>query len=242
MAAMHSDYIWDVSLAMQPARLSVGLESKKSAKVIHVPNALFKEQIINNSFSKREENSLVFMGTLGLENGPDIAIKAMSEIVKKIPTVKLHIIGGGGKGFEQEYLEKLTKKYHLEKNVVFYGFISNVKKISSVIRNFQIALAPYKMIAGSIRLYGDATKIRQYTAAGLPIITTKVPPLGKEVEKKHAAVVIEDNSHAFAETVMQLLKNKKKLLAMSRSAYNFAKNNSWENTYGNAIKAMQSSS
>ncbi len=238
IAAKNADFIWDVSLAMQPARISAGLSPQQSAPVIYVPNALFKEQLLFVPSEKREKNSICFVGTLGLENGPDLAIEAMCDVVKKIPDAKLHIIGGGGQGFEKEYLEKLVKKHKLEKNVQFYGFISDVKKISNIIKNFQLAVAPYKMIPGSHRLYGDATKIRQYLGAGLPVITTSVPPLGKEAEKIGAALVIKDRKKELAQAIISLLKDGEKIQKMTESARKFALHNTWDNTYSKALKIM----
>lgn len=239
LAAQNADYIWDVSLAMQPARIKTGLDAKKSAQVVHVPNALFKEQVDFIEYTKRERNTAVFVGTLGLENGPDLAIEAMALVIKKIPSAKLHIIGGGGIGFEDKYLKKLTKKYHLEKNIVFHGYISDVKKISSIIKNFQLALAPYKYIDGSIRLYGDATKIRQYMGSGLPLITTAVPPLGKEVEKAEAAIIVKDKKEEIAKAMLKIFEDKTFANKLAQNSIKFAKNNSWENTYGNALKKME---
>lgn len=236
--AKKADFIWDVSLAMQPARIKSGLDPKKSAPVIHIPNALFKEQLETIDSTKRTKNTVVFVGTLGLENGPDLAVEAFSIVVKKIPSAKLHIIGGGGIGFEFEYLKKLAKKLHLSNNVEFYGFISDVKKISQIINKFQVAVAPYKKIEGSVRLYGDATKIRQYTAAGLPVITTSVPPLGKQIQKNGAGLIVDENKEKLAAAIIDLLTNNAKRVEMTEHAINFAKNNTWENTYNNALRKM----
>lgn len=234
--AKHTDYIWDVSKAMQPARLKEGLKVNESKPVIDIPNALFKEQI---SFSdKKKPLTAVFVGTLGLANGPDLAIEAFSIVTKKYPKAILHIIGGRGAGYEEKHLEKLIKKYKLEKNVVMHGFISDVKEISQLIKSFQVALAPYKMIEGSIRLYGDATKIRLYLAAGLPVITTKVPPLGQEAAKKGAAVIVGDNKEELAEAILKLFSNKELRNKITLQAIRFAKKNTWENTYGTALKKM----
>lgn len=238
IAAQHADFIWDVSPAMQPARISAGLDSKKSAPVIHVPNALFPNQLHFVPFEKREKQTVVFVGTIGLENGPDIAIEAFAEVVKSLPKAKLHIIGGGGKGFEEEYLKKLIIKYKLDKNVFFHGFISDLHKLSEMIKYFQIAIAPYKMIPGSVRLYGDATKLRLYAAVGLPVITTSVPPLGRELEEKEAAVVVKDTKNALAKEIIRLLKNPKEMQEMMHKSKKFGENNIWDNTYGNALKQM----
>ncbi len=236
--AEKADFIWDVSPAMQPARIKAGLNPKKSAPVINIPNALFKEQIDSLPYEEREKNSIVFVGTLGLENGPDLAIKAISKVIKKIPEAKLHIFGGGGKGFEEEYLKKLVVKLKIEKDVIFHGFFSNQKELSNSIKHYQLAIAPYKMIPGSIRLYGDATKLRLYMASGLPVICTDVPPLGKEIAKRDAAIIVKDSEKEIAEEIIKIFKNEVLYKKMVKNAVFFAKNNIWENTYTNALKEM----
>lgn len=237
-AAKHSDYIWDVSLAMHPARISAGLDKNITTPVIHVPNALYKEQIDALPFNKRDPYSIVFVGTLGLENGPDLAISAFEIVLKKFPKASLHIFGGGGKGHEEEYLRKLAKKLNIEKKVYFHGFISDQEELSDKVKHFQISIAPYKKIPGSIRLYGDATKLRLYMASGLPVVSTHVPPLGKELAEKGAAILVKANKDDIAQGIVKVFKDKKLYKNMAESAIGFAKDNLWENTYKRALKKM----
>ena len=119
--AMHADYIWDVSKAMQPARIKAGLNPQKSAPVIHVPNGLYKNQIKANPVSKIDRHSMVYMGTLGPENGPDVAIQALALVRERFPDANLHIIGGTDKDFV--WLKKIIQKLHLEKSVYHRGFV-----------------------------------------------------------------------------------------------------------------------
>lgn len=236
--AENADFVWDVSSAMQKARVSAGLDYKKSAPVIHAPNALYENQLISMPYDKRDPYSIVFVGTLGLENGPDVAVKSMPYVVEAFPQAKLHIFGGGGKGFEMKLLENLTNKFKIKNNVVFHDFISDQKKLSETIKHYKIGIAPYKNIPGSIRLYGDATKLRLYMAAGLPVITTAVPPLGKELAAYGSAFLSDDNEKKIGEAIISILKNKKLGNDMSVKAIRFAKDNTWKNTYTNALKKM----
>ncbi|HSA83363.1 MAG TPA: glycosyltransferase [Patescibacteria group bacterium] len=236
-AAMHADVIWDVSSAMQPARIKAGLVPEKSAPVLQVPNALYPKQISQAKESEIIPYSLVFMGTLGKENGPDLAIESLALVVKKFPKTVLHIVGGG-EGNEDR-LERLVKKLHLQKSVVFHGFIGEREIVSATIRKFSIALAPYVFILGSARLYGDATKIRAYLAAGLPTITTQVPPLGREAEKKGAVVVVGDNKQEIAEAINEIFLNKTLYKMLRTKAFAFAKNNTWEKEFTLAFKKME---
>ncbi len=234
--AIHADFIWDVSTAMQPARIKAGLNPSKSAPVIYVPNALKPKQIRFNSYKNIKPFSLVYMGTLGKDNGSDVAIKAMSQLLKNYPKAVLHIIGGGEKDMPR--LQKLVLSLRLEKKVKFYGYILDGNKMAEIIRSCYLALAPYRAFAGSPRYYGDAGKIRAYAAAGLPIITTNVPPLGKEVWEKGAALIVNDTPSDFAKAIIKVFADKKLYLQLRKNSISFAKNNTWENTFTNAFKMM----
>lgn len=235
-AARNSDFIWDVSPAMQPSRIINGLKKSDSAPVIIVPNALYPTQIKSLPANKVIPNSLVFMGTLGIENGPDLAIESLSLLLKKIPQVRLYIIGGQSDDLKR--LENLAKQLKIQNKVIFKGFISDRSKLSREIRKYAIALAPYRSIKGSTRLYGDATKIRAYMAAGLPTVTTDVPPLGKVVASQKAAIIARDSKEEIATAIVKILGDKKLFEEMKKNALLFAKKNTWNNEFDRAFEEM----
>ena len=234
--AKHADYIWDVSPAMHPARIKAGLNPKESAPVILVPNALFKNQISPVYLSKIIPFSLVYAGTLTKSNGPDIAVEAMHYILKKFPKSSLHIFGSNSA--DQARIKALIQKYSLEKSVIFHGFITQVADITEAIHTYSIGLAPYLDISGSHRKYGDATKLRLYMGAGIPVITTSVPPLGKEIAKYGACIIIKEDVKTLANAVKELFSDKEKYQSMRGKAIDYAKDNTWENTYTSAFKKM----
>jgi len=235
--AKNADFIWDVSSAMQKARIKAGLNKEKSSPVILVPNALFPKQMDPLPLSKTIPFSIVYAGTLTPGNGADIAVQAMPEILDKFPKATLHIFGSNGA--DQARIKHLIKKNNLEKQVIFHGFIKDTTDITRAINKYQIGVAPYLNITGSHRKYGDATKLRLYTGAGLPIITTDVPPLGRQLQKFGAALITKDDPKALAETTIELFLNKKEYLNMRQKAIEFAKNNTWRNVYDNALRQMR---
>lgn len=231
-----ADYIWDVSPAMHPARLRAGLNPGRSAPVILVPNALTPEQISYTAPGRLKPYSLVYAGTLGPENGPDLAIEAIPVILKRFPKTILHIIGGDE--FESA-LKESAKKLGLKRQVVFHGFIPEARKVSNLTKSFMIGLAPYRALPLSPRWFADATKIRLYLGAGLPVVTTHVPPLGKEVERAGASLVIKDDPKAIASAVIKLFSNPKKYQAMRQAAIAFARHNTWQRSYSRALEKMK---
>lgn len=235
--AMHADWIWDVSPAMQPARIAAGLKKKLSAPELHVPNALYPKQIHAEHLDQTIPYSLVFMGTLGSDNGPDLAVAAMPDVVKKFPQSKLHIVGGTGADVGR--LKQLAKSLSIQDSVIFHGFVSDREEISKIIRRFRLALAPYVARPGSGRWYGDATKIRAYMAAGLPTITTPVPPLGQEIAQFGAGVIAQDNAKAIARAIVRVFSDAAGYRRLRKRAIQFSKNNTWENEFRKAFLAME---
>jgi len=237
--AKHADYIWDVSKAMHPARREAGLDLRASAPEIHVPNGLLPGQIKINSISKLVKHSLVYMGTLGSENGPDIAIVALSKVVKKYPRAILHIVGGTKS--DAVWLKEVARKYSVQNSVIFHGFIPDSLQMSKIIRSCYVGLAPYKDIPGSIRKYADAGKIRAYCASGIPTISSQVPPLGLEVAELGGAMIVKDDPDTFAEAIIKIFSNNRLYRSLRRNAILFAKNSTWEHTFNNAFIAMSNS-
>lgn len=232
----HADFTWDVSSAMLSARLDAGLSKKFTKKIIHVPNALFENQIKSLPISKRAPLSLVYMGILDPDQGSDFAIEVVSVLTKKFPTLTLHIVGGTRD--EVGNLKKLVKKLKTEKNIHFYGFVESNTDMAKIVRGCMIGLAPYRSFSDSFRWYGDAGKIRQYMASGLPVVTTHVPPLGKIVAEKGAALVRQDTIEDFAQGIEKLLTDKKLYAKMVKKAEDFGKSNTWENSYTHAFFQM----
>lgn len=234
--AMHADYIWDVSGAMQKARIKAGLDAAKSAPVIHVANGLFPDQIIRSTTKKKEGHALAYMGTIGPENGPDVAIEALSIVRKKYPDSVLHMIGGKPADFV--WLAPIVKKLGLSKAVIHHGFVPKAADMAKIMSTCVVGLAPYRSIPGSPRYYGDAGKIRAYAGAGLPIVSSQVPPLGIEAAQYGAAVVTDDDPKHFADAILTLFSDTRRFRAMRSKAQEFAKYNTWTNQFTNAFSEM----
>lgn len=237
LCCYHSDFIWDVSLAMQKARVKVGLNEKNSAPVIHVPNALLPEYINHLDLDKLIPFSLVFMGSLGYENGPDLAIEAFALVLKKFPKARLHIIGGGKNDLSR--LKELTAKLELEKYVKFYGMIPKDQDMYPTLRKFYLGLAPYLNLKGSVRLYGDSLKLRAYMASGIPVITTEVPPLGLELSKFGSAIITKDDKKHLALDLIKILSNNDLYRKYREKAIEYGKDNTWDNSFNRAFEQMK---
>lgn len=73
---------------------------------------------IRNKFNLNSSPIVLFLGRLGKEKSVDIIIKAMPQLIKKLPQVKFLIVGDGP---YRQNLEQLVSKMNLNDFVIFAG-------------------------------------------------------------------------------------------------------------------------
>jgi len=220
----NSDCVWCISQRI--------LEQKKKFKLkkgIVVPVGVYFDKI--NYENEKIKDSIVLLSHLTKDKGVQIAIKAMKDVSMEFPNSKLFIIGKGP--YEKE-LRKLAKELKLDKNIEFLGFMDHDEAMKNLSK-FEIALAPYEDDPDSITYYADPTKPKEYLAAGLPLIITRVPWIAEEVEKKSMGKVINYNDAELAGAIKKLLADSSLRRQMGENAKNFMKNFSWERIYEEAL-------
>lgn len=228
----NADATWDVSPAMIKARHQAGLPVGRY-RVIHVPNGLFPRQIAPLPIARRKKYSLVYMGILEPDMGPDLAIKAFSKVKEEYASATFSIVGGPEKDIAP--YRRLVKRLGLRRFVKFYGFVPDHVKMADIVRHCAVGLAPYRAFPDSMRWFGDAGKIRQYTAAGLPVVTTHVPPLGHYIVEKGAGIMTNDTPKGFADGICEVLADKKLYSKLTKNAIAVSKHNTWERIYTKAV-------
>lgn len=238
IAFINADFIWDISSAMMPARIKMGLNPKNNKGSIYVPIALFKDQLAKTLGKQTIPYSLVYAGLINPENGPDLAIQALKKVLHSYPKTELHIFAAGQE-MEIQNLRDLTNKLSVQNKVFIHGLITNQTELINDLSQFKIGLAPYISKKDSARWWADSTRIRLYLAAGLPVITTQVPPIGKELESNKSGLVVKDKAVDLSNAILSLFKNTSYYNKMRQNAITQAQNNTWDKVYNNALRTMK---
>lgn len=234
----HADFTWDVSPHMKEARLKDGILYKDSERILHVPNGLFSSQIDSIPISKRIPESIVYMGLLhNDQHGVDVALEAFKLVNNKKPGATFHIVGGTNR--DSKTFMRMVKDLGLENSVIFYGFVPPNQKMSSIIRKCYIGIATYIADRNSRNRYGDSGKIRQYLGCGLPVVATTIQWYTKYVIEKGAGIGAKETPEDFARAIIKLFEDQGLYKRCSEKAVELSRNNTWENSYANAIDQMQ---
>lgn len=232
---IHCRVIWNVSARIAKAREDFKILKEEEYKPqIVVPLGMWYDRIPKVSVENKDKYTVVFMGHILEKQGLDVAINALPVIAKKIPQVKLIIIGTGP--YEEE-LKLLAKRIKIDKRIEFLGYIEKHEDVEKRLAQSTVAIAPYKPDPESFTYFADPGKIKNYLAAGLPVVLTDVPAIAKEIETKEAGIICDYKPAAFAQSIITLLTDRKKLRKFSKNATRYAESFDWNTVFYKALRA-----
>ena len=142
---------------------------------------------------------LAFIGSLRKWHGLDQIILAMVQLEKKIPDLRLLLVGDGE---ERIRVEKLISDHQLERRVLMFGE-KPFNDIPYYINAADICLGSFIEKPGISPL-----KIFEYMACGKPVISNAVG--GMEVlfnEHKVGKLIVSENPTEWAESIEEMLSN-----------------------------------
>lgn len=184
---------------------------------IHViPNGV-DLSYINSVKPSQECPEILFVGRLIKEKNVDFLIKAMGLIRKKFPDIRCGIIGDGP---ERDRLETLAHQ-KAAGNVKFFGFISDLEKIS-MMKSAEVLAFP------STR-EGFGMVVLEAMACGLPVITTNHPMNAAADLISHNGFKGDLSEEFIADKIGKLLANPDIRRDMSASSIRYAHEYDWDN-------------
>ena len=240
IATYYSDYTWNITYTIGEARKNIlGYDQSKMSPQLYVPYCVnFNERNILSEEAV-DDNLLIYSGGLIEENGPHLLLDAYKLVMQRFPDSKLLIIGGGG--MESE-LRRFIIDNSMDNNVTITGYIAEEGKVLELQRRGVLGIAPYPIVKGSRKPFGDVIKIRMYFASGLVTVSTPVPPVSKEIEEERLGYrTKDDNPEEIAYGICMFLEDKRLLFEYRENVIKKAKIGNWEDNYNRAIRAMQPS-
>jgi glycosyltransferase involved in cell wall biosynthesis len=214
-----ADWVWCITNRIAEIRYRQG---KAKARVCLVPNGLFLDRI---QTAGPHDQGLVFSGNLTPAKGVDRLITAVAELTG----TQLTIFGDGGM---LEQLKQLTKDLKLEDRIDFAGRVSN-QSILEQLNQFTVGLALYRPNENYV-YYSDPLKVKEYLAAGLPVIMSDIPELAQTVKEAKVGVAI-DNPTQLAEALKTIEADYE---AMQQRALDLAKDFDWRTIFDSVMTTM----
>jgi len=228
-AATHSDLNWLLSKKMIAIRLAQGIEREK---IYWVPTALDLNKMGRKSEVKNHK--IIFLGTLNEMNGVMILPEVLKKIKETVPNVTLDIIGDGPLN---KKLRKKMKTMNLTRFVNFLG-VQTFADYCKTLTNYALGLAPYKPSKNNLLQLTDPMKLRLYTAAGLPIITTSRFNFSDEINENGLGFTVEYKSSEYADKAIQLLSNQKLSNSIRSKALMYSRQFDQEKIFSTPLRSI----
>lgn len=222
-----SDENWDIAPSMLNGRLKNFpninlLFYKKKIKI--VPVGTWNRVIIKN-FSEKKIN-FIFVGHFVERGGIFKIINYLSSINKN--KYKATLVGGGN---NYNLVKKMILKKKLNSNIKVINWVDS-RKMRGYLAKADVGLAFYKDCEHNYNC--NPTKIIEYICSGLPVMTTSVNYLSKELIKKNCALQI-DNLSDFQNKFNFLYKNRNELVSISKRLVLISKDYNWNSIFAKAI-------
>lgn len=157
-----------------------------------------------------------FLGKLSAWQGVDQAIVALGELSQRHANVDLLIAGDGS---QRQELASLADRLGLGGRVIFLGEFPP-DDLSEVLGAFDVALAPKTTVVAENGM--SPLKVRDYAAAGRPVVAPAVAGLRVFEEHGWLACYEPHNAADLTDVIEQLLLDPRRRIAMGQRARTYA--------------------
>lgn len=211
-------------------------------KIISIPNTPSSEVFNENNVDKKivekykDNFVIVYIGNIDILRGLSCTINALPELSKKIPGIKLLLVGRCKKNYDpMAEAEKLGVK----ECIAFEGWQS-VESLPSYIAASDVGIFTPPPNRAEINKT-IATKNYQYLLMGKPAIVSEVKMMKEFVESNKVGFSVKHNdSKEFADVVTKLYEDKNLAISIKENCRKIAEKYVWEETVKPLIRAYNS--
>jgi len=188
------------------------LESKNIEKnKIFIPHNVFKF-----SPNKKDQEilyDLIFIGTLNSDKRPDVFVKVVAAIKKKLPNIRCVILGEGA--LENQILKQI-KSLSLENNIEFLGYRKNVDEY----------ISKSKLLVMTSQTEGMPMVVLEAMSFGVPCVVPNVGDITDVAINNYNSMVIKGlNVKHFSDAIVSCINKKNLYKRLSKGALKTIDNN-----------------
>ncbi len=216
LAVTKADGVISVSYPLAALRKNQGAK-----KVIVVPNGVDLEHFLEARQKEIHPPSLVYMGLLSDAWEVDLALEALPLIKKVISNIRFLIIGRGEKA---QKLMDLAVKLGVKNETIFLGKQPH-HKLSKYLKQADVGVAIFK--DRKFNKYACHLKIREYMAAGLPVIVSKIGEGEQVIKESEAGALVDNSPESVASAAIKILTDQDLRKKFSENSVRYAANFEW---------------
>ncbi|RKZ42778.1 MAG: hypothetical protein DRR00_30660 [Candidatus Parabeggiatoa sp. nov. 3] len=204
-----------------------------------VPLGVWLEKVKIKPFDQIDKHKLLFVGHLLKKQGIQHVLRAIPEIIQRIPEFHFLIVGGGE--YEAD-LRKIVEELGIEKQVSFAGWIKDQDRdqLDKMMVDCALAIAMYNKYdeLGNLNFscFTAPGKLKDYLSVGLPILLTDIPYDAVEIEQNECGKIIDTSPETIAASVIEIMGDEETLKRYRNNALEYIKRFHWRDIFQEALR------
>lgn len=187
--------------------------------------------VVTHIPKKEKEKTFIFVSRVVKMKGIEEVIKAFGFIHQEDDKAKLWIVGRGEKSYIQK-LQYMVRDYGIEKNVTFWGGVSEKEKLSLMEKAHVLLHASVKEGWGLVVL--------EAASQGTPAVVYNVAGLRDSVKNTITGIVLHENSpKEMARQALLLVENKREYKRFQDNGFAFVKSLTWESVTAQSLELLE---
>jgi glycosyltransferase involved in cell wall biosynthesis len=231
---LHADAWFDLTEAALEGRAwRHGLTPGTGAATRVVPIGAWLDRLPTVSADGWRRRRVVYTGHLVPRQGVKTLMEALALLAGRGVGFEARI---GGRGPLEAELREAASGAALDGRVSFPGFFPDHRQVEAFLAESSVAVAPYDTSPDSFSRFADPSKLKSYIAAGLPTITTDVPPNAAELARHAGTDVVPFDPAALADAIERALDSPEEWAARRAAALEYAQRFDWARIFDGAAE------
>lgn len=199
-------------------------------KVSVIPNgidkALLETPLEGKSGDSKIENvppTALFVGSFRSWHGIENVIKSLPYALKSAPDLRLLLVGDGP---TRQDCTELVRNLGLEDSVEFTGH-QMPGEVAAHLAAADLCVYYPDYDVTNYGFMGDPIKLREYMAAGKPVVTIHLPNFAVEIEKEHCGLLVSPDYRLFGEAMAAMVEAPDRARQLGHNGRNAARKFDW---------------
>lgn len=197
----NADSLWPIKASMLDGRVDAGRIKRDQVPFFEAPMGTYSHIIFADGEPAYNKRDLVYVGATKNKNvRADFLLEVGKVLRDRGEKFRLIFVGPGA----TQHLEEMAKKLNIMDCAVFKGSIPDLIDLERFVATCGIGLAPYDPYwKENFSQFADPGKIKNYLGCGVPVVSTEVPPIAKELQAQGAGVIADMQPGAFADAIQR---------------------------------------
>lgn len=218
--------------------MTVSESTKKELIKLGIPNKNI--YLIHNGLhtelplgiKKEAKPTLIYLGRLAKDKGIEDAIISFYGIYKKEKDATLWVVGKEEKEGYIQKLEKLAQKMKINKNIIFFGYVSEKKK-------FELLRKAWILVHPSMK-EGWGLTVIEAASCQTPSVAYNVPGLRDSIVNNKTGLLVDNkNPEDMTKKILSLLKNANGYSKLGKNAVEWSKKFSWDRSTSESLRLIE---